>query len=142
MAKTEQRDAAIIEIFKKATLPDWLKQDLEVFVAHADYPLAVRSSSLLEDAQFQPFAGIYRTYMLPNCEPDLSVRLERLVTVCLPYLQSEHLMMLWTEHGYLDIYDYIPGFPAEDVAQLFESAEFFDGIKYASLEWLREMKKK
>jgi len=40
----------------------------------------VRSSSLLEDAQFQPFAGIYKTIMLPNNHPDPAVRLERLVT--------------------------------------------------------------
>jgi hypothetical protein len=50
-----------------------------LFVQHADYPLAVRSSSLLEDAQFQPFAGIYKTFMLPNNHPDPAIRLERLV---------------------------------------------------------------
>ena len=43
-------------------------------------PLAVRSSSLLEDAQFQPFAGIYKTYMLPNNHPDPAARLAHLIT--------------------------------------------------------------
>ena len=42
------------------------------------YPLAVRSSSLLEDSQFQPFAGVYATYMLANNHPDLKVRLDQL----------------------------------------------------------------
>ena len=39
-------------------------------------PIAVRSSSLLEDSQYQPFAGVYETYMLPNNDPDISSRLE------------------------------------------------------------------
>lgn len=43
-------------------------------------PLAVRSSSLLEDTQFHPFAGIYQTYMIPNADADLSVRLSELLT--------------------------------------------------------------
>jgi len=45
-----------------------------------DYPLAVRSSSLLEDSQYQPFAGIYRTDMLANNNEDFNVRLEQLQT--------------------------------------------------------------
>jgi CheY-like chemotaxis protein len=43
-------------------------------------PLAVRSSSLLEDTQFHPFAGIYQTYMIPNAGTDVAVRLEELLT--------------------------------------------------------------
>jgi CheY-like chemotaxis protein len=42
-------------------------------------PLAVRSSSLLEDSQFQPFAGVYETYMIPNSNPDIEVRLDELL---------------------------------------------------------------
>ena len=42
-------------------------------------PLAVRSSSLLEDSQYQPFAGVYQTYMLPNNDPSMEVRLGELV---------------------------------------------------------------
>ena len=43
-------------------------------------PLAVRSSSLLEDTQFHPFAGIYQTYMIPNADAALAVRLDELLT--------------------------------------------------------------
>jgi len=42
-------------------------------------PLAVRSSSLLEDSQYQPFAGVYETYMIPNNHPDSVVRLQQLL---------------------------------------------------------------
>ena len=42
-------------------------------------PLAIRSSSLLEDSQFQPFAGVYETYMIPNNHPDPAIRLAELL---------------------------------------------------------------
>jgi hypothetical protein len=79
LATAERSDAEIADLFLKAAFPDWLQADLNLFVAQARYPLAVRSSSLLEDAQFQPFAGIYKTYMLPNNHPDPAVRFERLI---------------------------------------------------------------
>jgi CheY-like chemotaxis protein len=79
LATSECSDAEIADLFVKAQFPEWLQTDLKLFVAHARFPLAVRSSSLLEDAQFQPFAGIYKTYMLPNNHPDPATRLERLI---------------------------------------------------------------
>ena len=71
-------DAQIAALFTRARMPAWIDQALTAFLEQADYPLAVRSSSLLEDAMFQPYAGIYHTYMLPNCHPDPAQRLERL----------------------------------------------------------------
>jgi CheY-like chemotaxis protein len=79
IANSERSDAEIAHLFLTSQFPEWLKTDLKIFAAHARYPLAVRSSSLLEDAQFQPFAGIYKTYMLPNNHPDPAARLERLI---------------------------------------------------------------
>jgi len=79
VATGEFSDEEIIQLFTSAQVPEWLKLDLEQYLNHAHYPLAVRSSSLLEDAQFQPFAGIYKTYMIPNNHPDLSTRLEQLI---------------------------------------------------------------
>lgn len=69
----------IAEIFQKAKLPDYVVEDLRVIVEKLDGPLAVRSSSLLEDSKTQPFAGIYKTYMLANSHPDPAVRLQELV---------------------------------------------------------------
>ncbi|MCP4369270.1 MAG: phosphoenolpyruvate synthase PpsA [Deltaproteobacteria bacterium] len=73
-------DNQISEIFLQSSLPDWLHSYLKLFIDHVNYPLAIRSSSLLEDAQFQPFAGIYKTYMLPNQHHDPAQRLLQLVT--------------------------------------------------------------
>ncbi|PKN57545.1 MAG: hypothetical protein CVU56_10485 [Deltaproteobacteria bacterium HGW-Deltaproteobacteria-14] len=59
-------------------LPDGLLTALRSVIHQVRYPLAVRSSSLLEDAYFQPFAGVYATEMLPNDHPNAEVRLKRL----------------------------------------------------------------
>ena len=72
-------DNQITEIFLQSSLPDRLNSYLKLFIDHVNYPLAIRSSSLLEDAQFQPFAGIYNTFMLPNQDLDPSQRLMQLV---------------------------------------------------------------
>ena len=58
-------DEEILRQFVAARLPDALQGDLKVFLAMAHNPVAVRSSSKLEDSHYQPFAGIYSTYMIP-----------------------------------------------------------------------------
>jgi len=71
-------DGEIAEAFLKAKLSDGLKQKLSVVLKHYKKPLAVRSSSLLEDSQNYPFAGMYSTYMLPNNHKDDKIRLKQL----------------------------------------------------------------
>jgi CheY-like chemotaxis protein len=71
-------DEEIARRFKAASLPADVRDDLASFLDLIRHPLAVRSSSLLEDSQYQPFAGIYSTFMLPNDERGPWVRLERL----------------------------------------------------------------
>ncbi|MDH3349889.1 MAG: PEP/pyruvate-binding domain-containing protein, partial [Desulfobulbaceae bacterium] len=61
------------------TLPQWLENDLRLFLHNFDYPLSVRSSSLLEDAQFRPYAGLYNTFMLMNDHEDFEIRFDQLV---------------------------------------------------------------
>ncbi|MCG8566229.1 MAG: PEP/pyruvate-binding domain-containing protein [Desulfobacterales bacterium] len=70
----------LVQGFIDAPLPRELVRQLEAFLAKTDAPLAVRSSSLLEDAHFQPYAGLYKTYMIPNNHTDLKVRLTHLTT--------------------------------------------------------------
>ena len=71
-------DAAIARAFLDAKLPPEIYDDLRIFLDVVRYPLAVRSSSLLEDAQHQPFAGVYSTHMIQNNNTDLDVRLDQL----------------------------------------------------------------
>jgi CheY-like chemotaxis protein len=72
-------DTEIRERFLAAPLPSTLRDNLLAFLAEVTYPLAVRSSSLLEDSQYQPFTGVYETFMLGNQHHDLVVRLEQLM---------------------------------------------------------------
>jgi len=72
-------DEQIIELFIQAGFPDWVKKNLEIYLHNVRYPIAVRSSSLFEDAHYQPFAGLYNTYMLPNSHPSLEKRLQQLI---------------------------------------------------------------
>jgi len=71
-------DAEITRRFEEAPLPGEIERDLEKFLDHARWPLAVRSSSLLEDSQHHPFTGVYDTLMLRNNAPDPGSRLKDL----------------------------------------------------------------
>ncbi len=61
------------------SFPEEILGDLAAFLDLIPTPLAVRSSSLLEDSQYHPFAGVYETYMIPNDRPDPFMRLGQLV---------------------------------------------------------------
>lgn len=58
-------DTEVFKYFINAKLPGWLHQDLYAYISIIKRPIAVRSSSKLEDSHYQPFAGIYSTYMIP-----------------------------------------------------------------------------
>jgi pyruvate phosphate dikinase-like enzyme len=72
-------DPQIALAFQQGNLPADLLGDLHALVEVARVPLAVRSSSLLEDALHHPFAGIYETKMIPNNAPDAQTRFRRLI---------------------------------------------------------------
>ena len=68
IALSDASDEEILQHFLKAQLPDSLIADFFTFFDAVKSPIAIRSSSLLEDAHYQPFAGIYSTYMIPYLE--------------------------------------------------------------------------
>ncbi|MFP4418509.1 MAG: PEP/pyruvate-binding domain-containing protein, partial [Chitinispirillaceae bacterium] len=69
----------IRQAFLQAQLSERVMSRLRVFVHQVSTPVAVRSSSLLEDSVSQPFAGVFETYILPNSHPDAHARLRQLV---------------------------------------------------------------
>ncbi|MHA2018653.1 MAG: PEP/pyruvate-binding domain-containing protein, partial [Promethearchaeota archaeon] len=79
MALSEDLDEEdLYQNFKKAKLSRSLREDLKIILKDWKYhPIAIRSSSIVEDSQFQPFAGIFGTYMISNQERDLNSRLDR-----------------------------------------------------------------
>jgi DNA-binding NarL/FixJ family response regulator len=79
IADTDMPDEEIAKTFLQAKFPKWIRKDLEVYLKDIHYPIAVRSSSLLEDSQFRAYAGLYRTYMLPNDCPNFVQRTEHVI---------------------------------------------------------------
>ncbi|MDD4921006.1 MAG: PEP/pyruvate-binding domain-containing protein [Bacteroidales bacterium] len=65
IALSDAADEEILDVFVNSHLPDGFNDNLRAFLAVVQKPIAIRSSSLLEDAHYQPFAGIYSTYMIP-----------------------------------------------------------------------------
>ena len=79
-ALSDKSNKQINNLFIKSSFNKSLMESLKLFIKSVKYPLAVRSSSLLEDSQYQPLSGMYATYMLPNNQSKLNERLNDLVT--------------------------------------------------------------
>ncbi|MGM0612779.1 MAG: PEP/pyruvate-binding domain-containing protein [Bacteroidota bacterium] len=78
IALSDIPDDEILDHFINARLPFRIHKDLLAFIEVVHNPIAIRSSSLLEDSHYQPFAGIYNTYMVPKIEDDERLMLELL----------------------------------------------------------------
>ncbi len=79
MVASQTRDDLIAHAFQRADLPYDLVGDLRALIESVRTPLAIRSSSLLEDAMYEPFAGVYATKMIPNNQSDADTRFRKLV---------------------------------------------------------------
>lgn len=91
-------DDRIAHAFQKAELPPLIVGDLHALIAETHTPLAIRSSSLLEDALNHPFAGTYATKMIPNNQPNVAARFQRLV---------EALKFVWASTFFRDAKSYM-----------------------------------
>ncbi|HEX9614256.1 MAG TPA: PEP/pyruvate-binding domain-containing protein, partial [Bacteroidota bacterium] len=78
--KTNDDEAITRKFLQASRFPEDILGELAAFLDIIREPLAVRSSSLLEDSQYHPFAGVYETYMIPNNNQDQFVRLSELVS--------------------------------------------------------------
>ena len=79
IALSDLPDDRMAEAFLRGEFPTEHLGDLRALVEEVHTPLAARSSSLLEDALFRPFAGVYETKMVPNNQPDVDTRFRKLV---------------------------------------------------------------
>ena len=95
---SQHSDSEIAKEFLKAELSEELKRKLSVVLKHFKKPLAIRSSSLLEDSHNYPFAGMYSTYMLPNNHKEDKVRLEQL---------SQAIKLIYASVFYQDAKSYL-----------------------------------
>jgi hypothetical protein len=76
---SDLRDDQIALAFQKGSLPAEMIGDLRSLISRVTTPLAIRSSSLLEDAIYEPFAGVYATKMIANNQHDIDARFHKLV---------------------------------------------------------------
>ncbi len=79
IALSDQPDERIAHAFQQAEMSPLIVGDLRALIAATHTPLAVRSSSLLEDALSHPFAGTYATKMVPNNQATVAVRFQKLI---------------------------------------------------------------
>lgn len=79
VALSDLPDDRMAHAFQQADLPTEFLGDLRGLIEGVHAPLAIRSSSLLEDALYRPFAGVYETKMIPNNQPGSDARFQRLV---------------------------------------------------------------
>ncbi|MHC4786145.1 MAG: PEP/pyruvate-binding domain-containing protein [Planctomycetota bacterium] len=98
IALSDLPDERMAHAFQKATLPTEVAGDLRALMNEVHTPLAVRSSSLLEDALFRPFAGVYETKMTPNNQNDPADRFRKLV---------EAIKLVWSSTFFKAPKDYI-----------------------------------
>ena len=78
IALGDNSDEDILNAFVKGKLPGHINQDIYAMIEVIDNPIAIRSSSKLEDSHYQPFAGIYSTYMLPHVRNDKQAMINKL----------------------------------------------------------------
>ncbi len=78
IALSDLSDEEILQHFINARLPFRIHEDLLSYLSVVKNPIAVRSSSLLEDSHYQPFAGVYSTYMIPKLNDDIRRMVEML----------------------------------------------------------------
>jgi len=106
--------------------------------ATEDTDVVFRRTPESELSLLDALAEVNACWIGNEIDPDTGI--ERTYPVSLPYIRGNRVMMLVTDFGFLDIFDYIPGFPDEPVEQLFDTAAEHEGYKYVSLRWLRAMK--
>jgi hypothetical protein len=106
--------------------------------ATEDTDIVWHRSPEAEQKLFRALTAMDARYIAKEIDPATGI--ERTYPVTLPFIQTSRLMMLWTKYGFLDLFDYVPGLPNEDVRQLLSTSIEAGGIRYVSLPWLRQMK--
>ncbi len=103
IAYSDMTDDRIAHAFQRASLPVEVLGDLRELIRQVHTPLAIRSSSMLEDTLYTPFAGIYETKMIPNNQSDTNTRFHKLIEAikfvyASTFFQTAKSYMHATEH--------------------------------------------
>ena len=106
--------------------------------ATEDIDIVFRRAPDSELALLLALREVHACWISNEIDPNTGV--EKTFPVSAEYVRRNRLMMLVTDCGFLDIFDYIPGCPGESVERLFETADEHGPRRYVSLRWLRIMK--
>lgn len=106
--------------------------------ATEDSDIIFKRTANSELSLFQALQGINACWLSNEIDP--ATGLEKEVPVSIEYIRNNHLMMLYTRMGYLDIFDFVPGFPETPVDEILNTCDTFQGILMVSLDWLKKMK--
>ncbi|MCG8583580.1 MAG: hypothetical protein MI757_02585 [Pirellulales bacterium] len=106
--------------------------------ATEDVDIVFQRSGDSEVSLFHALSEVNACWIGDEIDPETGI--ERTYPVSLEYVRSTRLMMLVTDGGFLDVFDYIPGLADESVEDLFATAHIQGSHRYASLAWLRRMK--
>jgi hypothetical protein len=106
--------------------------------ATEDADILFRRDHRSELTLFQALVDLRACWL--SVEIDPATGIEKEVPVDLNYVRGNHLMMLCTRLGYLDIFDFVPGNPACSMEDIFATASILEGIRFASLSCLRKIK--
>lgn len=103
-----------------------------------DADIVFQRTAASEASLLQVLQSIHACWISDEIDPQTGI--ERLVPITADYVRSEHPMMLCTDLGFLDIYDYIPGFPDTPVHEILADSVVFGELRFVSLPWLRKLK--
>ncbi|NIL97290.1 MAG: hypothetical protein GTO53_06790 [Planctomycetales bacterium] len=106
--------------------------------ATEDTEIIFRRSPAGESSLLAALSEVHACWIGDEIDPQTGI--ERTYPVTLDYIRQTHLMMLVTDFGFLDIFDYIPGFPETSLDDLFATAIPHGSHRFVSLAWLRKMK--
>lgn len=96
-------------------------------------------SRAAEAALLRAMLEVDAAYIGTDIDP--ATKIERTHPVTESFVRSQRLMMLCTTAGFVDLFDYVPGYPDVPVATVHDAAVEVDGVRYASLDWLRKLKR-
>ena len=105
-----------------------------------DFDIIISPNDTNKDKLHLALSGMNARWISNETDPDTNS--EKTIPVSPEFVKNNHLMMLCTDLGYLDVFDFIPGFPDIPVEKIFQDSQELHGMRYPSLEWLLKIKRK
>jgi hypothetical protein len=104
-----------------------------------DIDLIFRRTPESEPLLYEVLSSINAYWISEDINPQTG--LERTYPISLPYIRQHSMLLLGSDIGYIDLFDFIPGIPGATFDDIWRDAVVHDGCAYASLTWLKQMKR-